>query len=279
LEGVDLNIPLTYADRFRIRKPGSTWALQFINPPHVDGGSIERWEDPFYRKCFEDILNGNWKNHDPYILENRLDVKSSLYGRPTQSTIFRSFQGWLAMSETAPTEGTLRVYPDVLLTNAYTILRPFFTPTVPSNSEGIYDANNWKFDTSTSDFPGISVHPMDGGYASLLFTPESHPNLRLDECMISVPKVNPGDTVFWHCDVIHAVEKEHTGSGDSSVMYIPAFPLTPQNQAYIENQKTTFLSGQCPPDFSGKGEANFVGLATVNDVGRAGRRAMGLQEA
>ena len=62
-------------------------------------------------------------------------------------------------------------------------------------------------------------------------------------------------------------------------MYIPAVPLTPQNQAYIERQKTTFLSGGKPPDFSGKSEANFVGLATVDDVGRAGRRAMGFQEA
>ena len=36
LEGVDLNIPLTYADRFRIRKPGTKWVFSF-NPPHVDG--------------------------------------------------------------------------------------------------------------------------------------------------------------------------------------------------------------------------------------------------
>lgn len=33
-EGVDLNQPLTYADRFRIRKPGFGWDL---HPPHVDG--------------------------------------------------------------------------------------------------------------------------------------------------------------------------------------------------------------------------------------------------
>ena len=61
-------------------------------------------------------------------------------------------------------------------------------------------------------------------------------------------------------------------------MYIPAVPLTPQNQAYIERQKATFLCGGSPPDFSGKDEANFVGVATINDVSRAGRRAMGLQE-
>ena len=61
-------------------------------------------------------------------------------------------------------------------------------------------------------------------------------------------------------------------------MYIPAVPLTPQNQAYIERQKSAFLLGENPPDFPGKGEATFVGMATVNDVNKAGRRAMGLQE-
>ena len=63
-------------------------------------------------------------------------------------------------------------------------------------------------------------------------------------------------------------------------MYIPAVPLTPQNQAYIERQKRSFLSRESPPDFSEKGhsEATFVGVATINDIGRAGRRAMGLQE-
>ena len=33
--------------------------------------------------------------------------------------------------------------------------------------------------------------------------------------------VTPG-----HCDLIHAVEPEHTGAGDSSVLYIPVVPLT-----------------------------------------------------
>jgi hypothetical protein len=76
--------------------------------------------------------------------------------------------------------------------------------------------HQYYIDISTPDFPGISRHPMNGGYASLLLSHESHPHLRLDECVVSVPKVNPGDTVFWHCDVVHAVEKEHTGSGDSA---------------------------------------------------------------
>ncbi|KAF8150934.1 hypothetical protein B0H34DRAFT_730672 [Crassisporium funariophilum] len=276
MEGVDLNTPLTYADRFRIRKPGVQWDF---HPPHVDGGAIERWEDPYFRKCFESIFNGNWRTHDPFALEGRLDAKSSLYGRPNQSSIFRTFQGWLAMSETAPTQGTLKVFPDVLLSNAYLILRPFFTPTVAVDSKDIFDANNWKYDLSKPDFPGIV--PRDGGYAGPRPTPDLHPNMCLEETMTSVPKVNPGDAVFWHCDVVHSVEQEHTGSGDSAVMYIPAVPLTLQNQAYIERQRETFLAGERPPDFpKGQSEAVFEGVAKPEDiVSLAGRRAMGLQSA
>ena len=69
-------------------------------------------------------------------------------------------------------------------------------------------------DISTPDFPGAKL--VDGEYGGLRPSPEFHPHLRLDECLVSAPKVNPGDTVFWHADVIHSVEEEHTGSGDSA---------------------------------------------------------------
>jgi hypothetical protein len=120
--------------------------------------------------------------------------------------------------------------------------------------------------------------------------------------MTSVPKVYPGDTVFWHCDVVHSVEEEHTGKEISAgmfnwhplvfleslfrvfltivmiVMYIPAVPLTPLNQAYIENQCALFLKGDRPVDFpQGVGEAHYKGVGTVDDISDpVGRRAMGL---
>jgi len=34
--------------------------------------------------------------------------------------------------------------------------------------------------------------------------------------MVSVHRVHPGDAVFWHCDVVHAVETNHEGYGDSA---------------------------------------------------------------
>jgi hypothetical protein len=145
IEGVDLSTPLTYADRFRMRHPGGGWT--FFSP-HIDGGAIERWQDPAFRSCFDDILSGDWKKHDPYALSGRLEARSSLYGRANQATVFRTFQGWLAMSETAPTEGTLKVFPDLLLSNAYIILRPFFRPLVPVDSSDILDAKNWEYGDS-----------------------------------------------------------------------------------------------------------------------------------
>ena len=84
--------------------------------------------------------------------------------------------------------------------------------------------HQYYIDISTPDFPGIIPDPK-GGYGTLRLTPESHPHLRLDECMVSSPKVNPGDAVFWHCDAIHAVEKEHTGSGDSAGKHHLSNPL------------------------------------------------------
>lgn len=63
----------------------------------------------------------------------------------TQSTVFRTFQGWLAMSETGPSQGTLKVFPDVLLSNAYIMMRPFFRPVASSESQNPLDAKNWEY--------------------------------------------------------------------------------------------------------------------------------------
>jgi Protein of unknown function (DUF1479) len=60
-------------------------------------------------------------------------------------------------------------------------------------------------------------------------------------------------------------------------MYIPAVPLTPQNQAYVERQRECFLQGKRPPDFpQGRGEDQFIGVAGIDDISSSlGRRAMG----
>jgi hypothetical protein len=61
-------------------------------------------------------------------------------------------------------------------------------------------------------------------------------------------------------------------------MYIPAVPLTPQNQSYVERQAKTFAEQKCPPDFpQGPGEDKFIGVGVNDDIkDPLGRRAMGL---
>ena len=82
---------------------------------------------------------------------------------------------------------------------------------------------------------------------------------------------------------IHSVDKVHNGAGDSSVMYIPACPLTEDNAEFVARQRAAFLEGVPCPDFGGgEGESNHVGKWGSDDVakvsGPPGLRAFGLQE-
>jgi Protein of unknown function (DUF1479) len=73
---LSLGTPISYFDRFRIRQPGNR---SFALGPHIDGGSVERWEDPGLRACFRAILSGRWREHDPFDAAPRLFACSDLY--------------------------------------------------------------------------------------------------------------------------------------------------------------------------------------------------------
>lgn len=97
--------------------------------------------------------------------------------------------------------------------------------------------------------------------------------------MTSIPRVLPGSQAFWHCDVVHSVESQHKGSTDSSVLYIPACPLTLTTAKYLKQQRDGFVRGVPPSDFpQGVGESGFVGRAGEKDVAtREGRRVLGFE--
>ena len=105
-----------------------------------------------------------------------------------------------------------------------------------------------------------------------------HPHIH-SAGFISIPRVEPGDAVFWHCDVAHMVENEHGGTRDSSVLYIPAAPLCEVNSHYLKNQRAQFMNGQPPPDFpGGVGESTHKNRGTVDDLSDRGKRAMGCKK-
>ena len=95
---------------------------------------------------------------------------------------------------------------------------------------------------------------------------------------VSIPKLYPGDTVWWHPDLVHAVEDVHRGTSYSNVMYISSAPQCTKNRAFLELQKAAFLRGKSSPDFAPEDyEANFAGRATVADLSALGRQQMGFE--
>ncbi|RKU48292.1 hypothetical protein DL546_007490 [Coniochaeta pulveracea] len=107
-----------------------------------------------------------------------------------------------------------------------------------------------------------------------------HPHLDLSNSLISTPPLNPGDYLIWHPDTIHSVS-----GGNSTMLYLPAVPLTQTNALYLARQRKAFLLGHPGPDFGGggsrgSGESDHVGRPGVQEVSDAGDdealRAMGL---
>lgn len=250
--------PLSYADRLRIRQPGDA---QFALGPHVDGGGVERWEREGYGRggVYEAVFRGQWEQYDPWVAGPRLGVVSDRYNGAGACSMFRMFQGWLSMSHSGPFQGTLLVNPLLQLSTAYFLLRPFF-------------ALDGSLAVDDSSLPG--AHP---GHAQELTT-ALHPHLQLDRTMVHVPDIRPGDYVVWHGDQIHAVDRVHAGTTDSSVLYIPVCPTTRANLAYLARQRTAFLDGTPGPDFpGGRGEADHIDRPTAAAIATdAGKRAMGL---
>ncbi len=265
--------PVSYADRLRVRHPGDA---KFALGPHMDGGSVERWEDPAYRAVYQSILEGRWESYDAYELEARARANQNLYDGAGACGVFRAFQGWTSLSDTGPGEGTLRVYPLIREMTAYTLLRPFFREKAPRAAlarEHYLAPENWELDIDSTVFPQAPLG------RSQEFNDASHPHLELERTMVSIPRVQPGDQAWWHADVIHAVESVHRGAGPSAVMYIPAVPLTRLNAEYIRDQRACFEARCPPPDFpGGEGETSFKGTGTPADIqGADARRAMGLE--
>ncbi|KAH7232000.1 hypothetical protein B0J15DRAFT_555393 [Fusarium solani] len=259
---ISLSTPLVYSDRLRVRNPGDA---KFALGPHIDGGSIERWEDTTYRQVYEKILAGKWEEFDAWEMDKRADAVQDLYPGPGSTGLFRSRQGWTSLSETGPTEGTLLVYPFIREHSAYLLMRPLFKPKKPKSDfqggKAFLAPDNWELDFETANFPGSPHHRNQE------LNDVTHPHLELLRTMVCIPKVYPGDSVWWHSDVIHAVESQHRGQNAAAVFYIQAVSLTPKNAHYTRDQRATFLPGKPAPDFPGGiGESEFKGRGTRDDL-------------
>ena len=236
----------TYGDRLRRRQPGDT---TLGLSAHVDGASVERWCDPSYHRVYHDVFFGAPGTYDSH--DGRHRVSTNEISSAAVTSVFRTYQGWTAMSRQGAGDGTLQLIPIASLME-WMLLRPLQDDVPPDDLCGAKPGHALPFD------------PRWHGAAA--------PGL------VSIPVVEPGDTVWWHCDMVHAVEKEHRGVSSSNVIYIAAVPKCEKNAAFLPGQARAFLEGRSVPDFAPEDyEVDFVGRATLDDLTPLGRRQMGFE--
>ena len=234
----------TYADRVRQREPGDA---SLGLSPHVDGGSIERWIDPGYRQVYRHVYGGDLSRYDPFSAAWRTSTEE--IPSPAVCRMFRTFQGWTALTPQGPGDGTLNLVP-------------------------VANAMGWMLLRALQD--DVAEDDLCGARAGRAMVVSEQYHALLLRGYVPIPKVEPGDTVWWHPDVLHGVEDRHTGQGYSNVMYIGAAPDCAKNRAFLALQRPAFEAGRSSPDFAAEDyEVDFEGRFGPAHLTPLGRRQMG----
>ncbi|MEQ4452987.1 DUF1479 domain-containing protein [Kosakonia sacchari] len=243
----DPDVSVIYPDRIRRRPPGTT--SKGLGA-HTDSGALERWLLPAYQRVFANVFNGKFEEYDPWNAAHRTEVEEYTVDNTTKCSVFRTFQGWTALSDLIPGQGLLHVVP-IPEAMAYILLRPLLDDVPEDELCGVA--------------PG-RVLPVSEKWHPLLM-----------EALSSIPALEAGDSVWWHCDVIHSVAPVENQQGWGNVMYIPAAPLCAKNLAYARKVKVALEQGASPGDFPRENyESDWSGRFTLDDLNIQGKRALGM---
>jgi Gig2-like len=247
-EGVrwfDPNRDSLYPDRIRRRPEG---ADSYGLGTHLDPGTLDLWMTEAYQKAFRHLFDGTVEQYDPWDAAHR--TAGPQYPGSTMCSAFRTFQGWTALSDMDHDQGVLHTVPipDAM---AYLMLRPLLS------------------DVPDDDMCGVTVNqvfPANEKWHPLLLP-----------ALAGIPDVKAGDSVWWHCDMIHSVAPVKNQKGWGNVMYIPAAPWCPRNEKYAVTVREAFSTGSSPSDFPAEHyERTWPNRFLFEDLNQTGRRGLGL---
>ncbi|MGW0998866.1 DUF1479 domain-containing protein [Streptomyces sp. NPDC002523] len=234
-----------YPDRIRRRPPGTDSGGLGT---HCDPGTLDLWMTRENQQAFRHLFDGTAEQYDPWDAAFR--TTGPQYPGTTMCSAFRTFQGWTALSDMDHDQGVLHTVP-VPEAMAYLMLRPLLSDVPEDDMCGV---------TTNQVFPaGEKWHPL------------------LLKALSGIPDVKAGDSVWWHCDMIHSVAPVTDQQGWGNVMYIPAAPWCPRNEHYATSVRDAFLTGSSPSDFPEEHyERSWTGRFSPADLNETGRRGLGL---
>lgn len=244
----DPDVNALYPDRVRRRPPGT--CSKGLGP-HTDSGALERWLHPAYLKVFDRIYRNDFAAYDPWDAAHRTEVDEYAYQDTVTCSAFRTFQGWTALSDMRSDQGVLHTLP-IPAAMAYLLLRPLLDDVPEDELCGVE--------------PG-KVLPITQKWHSLLI-----------EGLSAIPDVQAGDSVWWHCDVVHSVAPVEDQQGWGNVMYVPAAPMCPKNLRYARDVFRAFEKGESPADFPREHyESAWKDRFAVDQLNHIGRSGLGLE--
>ena len=236
-----------YPDRIRRRPEG---ANSDGLGTHLDPGTLDLWMTQAYQQAFRHLFDGTVEQYDPWDARHR--TAGPQYPGSTMCSAFRTFQGWTALSDMDHDQGVLHTVP-IPEAMGYLMLRPLLS------------------DVPDDDMCGVTVNrvfPANEQWHSVLL-----------EALTGIPDVKAGDSVWWHCDMIHCVAPVQDQQGWGNVMYIPAAPWCPRNEAYAASVREAFLTGSSPSDFPDENyERAWPNRFRFDDLNAVGRRGLGIDD-
>jgi hypothetical protein len=235
-----------YPDRIRRRPEGANSAGLGT---HLDPGTLDLWMTEAYQRAFRHLFDGTVEEYDPWDAAYR--TAGPQYPGTTMCSAFRTFQGWTALSDMDHDQGVLHTVP-IPASMGYLMLRPLLDDVADDDLCGV---------TTNQTFPANEKwHPL------------------LMRALAGIPDVRAGDSVWWHCDMIHSVAPVTDQQGWGNVMYIPAAPWCPRNEIYATSVREAFIRGSSPSDFPAEGyERSWENRFHLEDLNGTGRRGLGLE--
>ena len=175
-----------------------------------------------YQQAFRHLFDGTVEQYDPWDAAHR--TAGPQYPGSTMCSAFRTFQGWTALSDMDHDQGVLHTVP---------------IPEAMALPDAAPAARRRRPTTTCAASPSTrSSRPARSGTRCCC------------EALTGIPDVQAGDSVWWHCDMIHSVAPVDGPAGLGQRHVHPRRAVVPaQRGATPRSVREAFLTGSSPSDF------------------------------